>query len=346
MAGDRMSGAFRVAVIGAGRMGRRHMQMVVEAGLQLVGVCDRSLDALRLAAAEHPLLPTQLFQDVTRLLTDTRPEVVVVASTAPSHASLTILAAEAGAAYILCEKPMATSIADCEQMREVCRRRGARLAINHQMRFMEQYSAPRRLLESDAFGGFRSASVIAGNFGLAMNGTHYVEAFRYLAGEPPVVATAWFDAARLANPRGPEFEDRAGAVRLMTASGHRLYLDASEDQGHGLTAVYAARYGQVVVDELAGELAWTVRRPDQRRLPTTRYASPWERGNLAITPADVIAPSRAVMDALLGGLDFPTGEDGQVAVSALIAAHVSDERGGEPVAIDDRLPVDRAFAWA
>jgi len=275
-----------------------------------------------------------------------RPEIVIVATTAPTHARFTELAAAAGARYILCEKPMATSLADCERMRETCARHGARLAINHQMRFMEQYSAPRRLLESEAFGGFRSATVVAGNFGLAMNGTHYVEAFRYLAGEPPVEAVAWFSEARLANPRGPEFEDRAGTIRLTTASGHRLYLDASDDQGHGLTAIYAAVYGQVIVDELAGELAWIARRPEHRDAPTTRYAMPWERGTAAIAPASILAPTRAVLDALLDDGDFPTGEDGQIAVAALVAAHLSAEGAGRPIAIDDQLPRDRVFPWA
>jgi predicted dehydrogenase len=346
MAIDRMADARRVAVIGAGRMGRRHIQMVMEAGFDLVGICDRSEEALRLAQTEHEVPAERQYRDVAELLEATRPEIVIVATTAPTHTRFTELAAEARARFVLCEKPMATSLADCERMRAVCRRHETRLAINHPMRFMEQYSAPRRLLESEAFGGFRSATVVAGNFGLAMNGTHYVEAFRYVAGEPPVEATAWFSETRQANPRGPEFEDRAGAIRLTTASGHRLYLDASEDLGHGLTAVYAGRYGQVTVDELAGELAWIVRRPEHRALPTTRYAMPWERGNMTIAPADVMAPSRAVMNALLHGHDYPTGEDGQIAVASLVAAHLSAEQGGRPVVIDDTLPQDRAFPWA
>ena len=343
---DGLEGVRRVAIIGAGRMGRRHMQMVMEAGFDLVGVSDRSDDALREAQTDGALPEARLFRDAADLLDNTRPEIVIVATTAPTHAQYTELAAAAGARFILCEKPMATSLADCERMREVCRRSGARLAVNHQMRFMEQYSAPRRLLNSETFGGFRSATIVAGNFGLAMNGTHYVEAFRYLAGEPPVEAVAWFSDARLPNPRGPEFEDRAGTFRLTTASNHRLYLDAGDDQGHGLTAVYAGRYGQVIVDELAGELTWLARLPEHRDLPTTRYAMPWERGTTAITPASVMAPSRAVLDALLDDGDFPSGEDGQIAVAALVAAYLSAEGHGEPVAIDDQLPQDRVFPWA
>jgi predicted dehydrogenase len=64
-------------------------------------------------------------------------------------------------------------------MIRACEQQGAQLAINHQMHFMEQYTSPKAIIESDAFGGLRSATVVAGNFGMGMNGLHYFEMFRF-----------------------------------------------------------------------------------------------------------------------------------------------------------------------
>ena len=336
----------KTAVIGAGRMGRRHVQVVRELGLELVGLCDAKPDSLEAAAREERLSSASLYTDVARLLEERRPECVVVATTAPSHADFTCRAAEAGARFVLCEKPMAISLAECDRMRGVCRDRGTRLAINHQMRFMEQYTAPKALLDSEAFGGLRSVVVAAGNFGMAMNGTHYFEMFRFMTGEPPATVAAWFSPGAVPNPRGAQFEDRAGSVRMETASGKRFYMDVTDDQGHGVKVTYSARHGQITVDELAGVMVVDVRQAEHRPLPTTRYGMPSARTERRIRPADAVAPTRAVLEALLRGSGYPSGEDGRLAVAALVAAYVSNETGHTPVAIGDALPAVRVFPWA
>lgn len=336
-----------VAVIGTGRMGRRHIQVVKELGLNLVGICDSNPEALDLATEEQGVSAEVHFAHPRRMLGETHPECVIIATTAPTHCAYTCLAAEAGARYISCEKPMGVSLAECDLMIETCRARGASLAINHQMRFMQQYTEPKRIVQSEAFGGLSSVTVVAGNFGMAMNGTHYSEMFRYMTDEAPVEVTAWFSSGKVSNPRGPQFDDRAGAVRLTTASGKRFYMEIGVDQGHGMKVIYSGRHGQLVVDELAGTMYLAVREGEYRNLPTTRYAMPWVDRVYKIEPADTVGPTRAVLDALLHDKNPPTGEDGRLAVAVLVAAYVSDENGHIPVRLDDaNLPRERVFSWA
>lgn len=336
----------RAAVIGAGRMGRRHLQILVGAGLDVVGVADRRAEALELVAQEDGVPESALFTDAEKLLTDRHPDLVVVATTAPTHATFAILAARSRATHVLLEKPMATSLAECDAITKACTRAGAALAVNHQMRFMDQYRLPKEMLASDRFGGLQSMTVVAGNIGISMNGSHYVEAFRFVSDEPSASASAWFDPDRLPNPRGPEFEDRSGQILLRTASGRRFYLDAGGIQGHGVTAVYGAHLGQITVDELGGQLSWSARRAADRDSPTTRYGMPSESGHAAMEPADTYGPTRRVLDALLTGDGFPSSEEGRHAVAALVAAYVSAESGGREIAINGALPLDRTFPWA
>jgi predicted dehydrogenase len=214
------------------------------------------------------------------------------------------------------------------------------------MRFMDQYVQVKRVAESAEFGGLVSATVATGNFGMAMNGTHYFEMFRYLTDEPAVEVTAWFDDLVVPNPRGPQFEDRAGSVRLTTESGKRFYLDAGADQGHGLRALYAGRNGQIFVDELAGRAELVVRRAEHRDLPTTRYGMPFEESSIPIRPADAVAPTSAVLSALRAGENYPSGEDGRLAVATLVAAYLSNEDDHRAVRLDCNLPRERMFPWA
>jgi predicted dehydrogenase len=153
----------RIAVVGVGRMGRRHVQAVRSLGFEICGVCDTSQESLALAEKEQGVAPDRHFSSLKSLLGVARPDGVIIATTAPTHAEYTCLAAEAGVKAILCEKPMATSLADCDRMIEVCRTHGAKLAINHQMRFMEQYQVPKSVAEGEAFGGLKSVTVVAGS---------------------------------------------------------------------------------------------------------------------------------------------------------------------------------------
>ena len=343
-----MQHMMKTALIGLGRMGLRHLDNLLSPhlGLNIAAVCD-PFEQSRLAAKEKAGLADEaLFADAAEMISKTRPEVLVIATTAPAHADLTCLAAEHGAKFILCEKPMATSIADARRMVDTCARHGAKLAINHQMRFMEQYQAPKAMLDSEQFGGVTSIHVSAGNFGLAMNGSHYFEMFRYITGATPVSAQGWLSPDKVPNPRGPQFEDSAGSVRLITAGGIRFTMDCSSDQGHGCRVNYMGRHGQIFVDELGGKMNWTVRKVEHLEMPTTRYGMPWEEGERRIEPADALIPSLRVLEALLSGQGYTTGEDGLATVQALVAIHVSNEENNRIVKPDEHLPETRAFPWA
>lgn len=337
----------KTVVIGTGRMGRRHIQVVKEMGLELVGICDPMPEALVLAEKEQGISKEIQFTDAAAMIKKLRPECVVIATTAPTHCEFTCLAAENGAKFILCEKPMAISMQQCDQMLEVCSKHGAKLAINHQMRFMDQYIEPKKLIYSPAYGGLASVTVVAGNFGIAMNGSHYIEMFRYMTDENPAEVSAWFSADKVPNPRGPQFEDRAGSLRITTASGKRFYMEVGSDQGNGLKVIYAGRNGQIMVEELSGRMTLISREEQYRDLPTTRYGMPSTSSEQTITPADVIEPSRAVLEALINDTNPPTGEDGRLAVAALVAAYISDEEGHRPVKISETANYQtRIFPWA
>lgn len=327
-------------------MGRRHLQVARNLGLEIAGVYDPLIDSVQLACNEYGLPEASVFSSAGEMIKNARPEVLVVSSTAPSHCEYVCLAAEMGVKYILCEKPMAVSIAECDRMIETCHRHGAKFAINHQMRFMEQYTEPKRMFATEAFGGLASMTIVGGNFGFAMNGTHYFEAFRFLTDEDPVEVTAWFSPGFVPNPRGTQFQDRAGCIRAITASGKRLYMEVGADQGHGLCAIYACRNGMITVNELTGELFSTEREEEYRELPTTRYGMPAVNNRRAIQPAEVIDTSAAMLTALMNDTNSMSGEEGRRVVELLVAAYQSAEQGNIPVRLDGKLDRSRAFPWA
>jgi predicted dehydrogenase len=329
-------------------MGQRHAEALRKLGITLIAVAD-PIDAActqLVQAWQGKVIPTSC-TSLAELLQVQVPELLVVATTADGHAAQALQAIEAGVGMILLEKPVATSLAACRQLSELCERTGARIAVNHQMRFLPQYQIPKELLASAAFGGFHSMHVVAGNFGLAMNGTHYVEAFRFLADEAPAEVSAWFDAAILPNPRGAQFQDVSGCIRVTTALGRRLYIDASADQGHGVQATYMARNGRITVDELTGAMTTVVRSAEHRDAPTSRYGMPVEIQQQQIAPVELVDSTKAVLQALLAGEGYPTLTDATLAVKTLVAAYHSHRQGGVPVRLADIADDDpEVFPWA
>lgn len=328
-------------------MGMRQATVLRQCGLQITAVSDINPEACQAVGEEYNIAPENRFVSGEELIEKIRPELLVIATTAPSHRQLVIKAANCGARKILCEKPMAVSLNECREMVAACQAAGVDLAVNHQMRLMEQYTVPKYMAASPEFGGIGSVIVSAGNFGMAMNGTHYFEMFRYMTDEEPVLVSAWFSDDDLPNPRGPQFKDAAGSIRLETPSGKRFYMDCSSDHGHGMQVTYNCRNGRITIDELDGSMHYVARHPEHRSQPTTRYGMPYDKGNRTITPADAVAPTRAVLESLLKGEEFPNGQDGLLAMKLLIAAHISSSRGG--VTIDLRnevLPSDLALPIA
>ena len=201
-------------------MGRNHIEVAKSMGFRIVGLFDTNPDSFHALADNCEFESSVFFNSVEDMLNLSMPDAVVVSTTAPSHCEYVVKAAESGVRFILCEKPMAVSIAECNQMIAACDKHGAVLAINHQMQYIEQYISVKELVNSSDMGGLRSIIVAGSNFGLAMNGIHYFEMFRYITGEEIRSISFCADAVKVPNPRGPQYEEDRKSTRLN--SSHRL----------------------------------------------------------------------------------------------------------------------------
>ena len=147
----------RVAVLGLGAMGRRHLRAVSQVpALELVAIADRRPESLEAAGVSPGVLRGV---DPFSVLQAARPDLVVIATHAPSHHVLTQAALDAGARRVLCEKPMASSVAEADAMVEAARAKGARLAVNHGRRAEPLYRWVAAQIRSGDWGALRSVRI-------------------------------------------------------------------------------------------------------------------------------------------------------------------------------------------
>jgi predicted dehydrogenase len=76
---------------------------------------------------------------------------VVICAENVRHHELTVMAAEAGA-HVLCEKPLATSIADGRAMIDACEKAGVHLMTAFPMRFNQPVVEARKVIEAGSLG--------------------------------------------------------------------------------------------------------------------------------------------------------------------------------------------------
>ena len=154
------------------------------------------------------------------------PDIQIVYIVLPNamHLEFTLRAAAAGK-HVLCEKPMATSVAEAEQMVKACRDARRKLMIAYRLQYdkahrslIERVRAKEqgdlRMIEAvnaqadAAPGQWRQIKALAGGGSLPDVGLYCLNAFRYITGEEPVEVTGRLTQPQ-DDPRFREVEDCA-----------------------------------------------------------------------------------------------------------------------------------------
>jgi predicted dehydrogenase len=124
----------RTALVGCGKVGSIHAQALRDLPeSDFVAVCDS--DPSR-AAAFAARFNTRAYPDLDAMLSEARPQALLVCTPHPLHAGPVVRAAAAGV-HALVEKPLAATLVDCDRMLEASRCAGTKLGVISQRRFYE-----------------------------------------------------------------------------------------------------------------------------------------------------------------------------------------------------------------
>ena len=146
------------------------------------------------------------YDSLDGLLADSEVNIVYISTTNDLHARQAIAAAAAGK-HVLCEKPLATTVADAVQIQAACDEAGVVLAINHHLRGAATIVKLRQLIETGAIGEVVAARIFfasslpdemrtwrldrpdAGGVALDLS-VHSADTIRYLLADEIVEVTA------------------------------------------------------------------------------------------------------------------------------------------------------------
>ncbi|MGH2369429.1 MAG: Gfo/Idh/MocA family protein, partial [Chloroflexota bacterium] len=152
MEGDK---AVRIAIVGCGAISRAHLRAIREAQpgpgvrLEMVGVFDQN--GARAAERAQQFGIERVYGSWPEVLDDERAEVVAILLPHDLHCRFAMEALEAGH-HVVTEKPMATSLAECDQMMAAAQRAGKQLRPVHNRVYDPASDAAKQFVESGAIG--------------------------------------------------------------------------------------------------------------------------------------------------------------------------------------------------
>ena len=198
---------YRVGVIGCGRKGTQHARAYhLTPMTEVVAAADTDPDNLELFCKRFNVPG---YSNYLEMLAQEDIDIAAPILPVKPNPEVVIGCAEAGVKGILCEKPIAASLADADGMVEVCRARGVKFGSGDLDRNLPDYWKARDIIDAGEIGEVQSINMLSGSGrewdiqGLSLT--------RLFAGDADVAwVTGWVDG----DPFSDDDQGQAGYIRF------------------------------------------------------------------------------------------------------------------------------------
>ena len=329
-------------LIGAGSVGKRHAAVLSGFCARLIVVdSDSSVgEWVEENLGTKASFSTNFGEVVGSQSFDAASTLAVVATLGPSHLELINALISAGVRRIYCEKPLATSIADCREIVARAQGDGVRLTVGLQRRFTGLANEIRGVGAAQ-LGGSPTAIVAHGGAQcLVTTGTHWLDLTCDLFESVPTRVSAILSPMRI-NPRGTDLDLWQGGATWLFSGDRTLtmsYSNASSSDGQ--VQVYFP-LGRIDLDSDGSITVFKRDMAEVERDPrVTRVGDLVRVGPMNVDRVDKSGATNAFRE-LVGNdeLTYPITDAGAVA-EAMLAALIAAEQGLSvdlPVAQDNPL---------
>ena len=195
-----MEKKLRVANIGM-KFGMCHVEGAMSCGAEIAAICDSNEENLRFAGERYGISEEKRYTDYNDIVNNKDIDVVTVAIPDQQHVKVSCDLLRAGK-NVLCEKPLALTREDIEEMVKVADEAGSKFMVGQICRFTPAFEKAKELIESGIIGElYFVESEYAHDYmklcddwradpnrhGVIGGGCHAVDLLRWLAGDPQEV---------------------------------------------------------------------------------------------------------------------------------------------------------------
>jgi predicted dehydrogenase len=350
-----------VGIIGAGFVAGLHAEALARVpSARVVAVASPTAGRADEFARRHQI--PHASTDYRSLLD--RPDIQLVTLALPNylHCQATLAAAAAGK-HVVCEKPMALNLAECDRMIAACREAGVKLMYAEELLFAPKYVRAKQLADEGALGrvylvkqqeahygphsGWFWDTDLSGGGVLMDMGCHSIEFARWVFGRPKPLSV-YAQLGTYVHADRTRGEDHS--VVVVEYEGNRIGVaenswgrtggvdDRAEIYGsEGLTMADLLRGSSLTTFSGPGYGYAVEKAPDTKGWTFTMFEETWNYG----FPQEMAHFVDCVRD---NATPLETGEDGRQVLEIIFAAYESARTGQKvslPFSTDAKRPIDR-----
>jgi predicted dehydrogenase len=327
-----------IAIIGCGGIvNYAHLPAYRSHGLTIVGCFDINATAAHDTAARHGI--TTVYPDIATLLADPRVQIVDIAVPAWEQRAIVAQVAAAGK-HMLCQKPLAETLADARAIVAAGSAHGCTIAVNQQMRWSAGIAASKDLITRGYIGEPTDAQIQvstrtpwhmwpwlrdSAHLDVMYHSIHYLDSMRHLFGNPE-----WVTSRHSQYPGQQERAETKTVTVLDYSSKLQVVVMVNHhDNSHDVYATYRILGTKGIIKGTIGLLYnYPDGRPDTLEVAThgeSLVAIPLE--GLWI-PDAFIGPMASLMESIQSGHPAVTSASDNIGTLQLVhGAYASASQG-------------------
>lgn len=339
-----MTKRMNVAVIGASNMGRLHMKGVIaKEGANLYAICDTAPEQLEAAVKDLEMPGLKCVSDYRELVNDPELDAVVIVTPDQVHLEMTAAFLRAGK-DVLCEKPMALTLPECEEMMRVEKETGRKLMIGQVCRCTPAFMMAKEIVDSGRIGelvfveseyahnynnakGYNNWRMVPERHGFIGGGCHAVDLLRWIAGDPTEVyahsnhkiLTDW-----------PVDDTVIAIYKFPNNVSGKVFVSIGCKRNYTMRSVFYGTKGTIICDNTSPTI--TLFEEDENG---GGFTSP-QTLPVIVNNHNVTAEIDVFIDALVEGKEMPVTSMEGASTVAVCCATVESYQKGTP--IDIRYP--------
>lgn len=201
-------GKLGIALAGLGTYSKNELAPALQETVHcyLAGIVSGSPEKIQEWKAQYDLADNvcYTYENFDNIKENPAIDIVYVVLPNALHAEWVVRAAHAGK-HVICEKPMAITVAECDRMIAACKEAGKMLSVGYRLHFEPHNKEVMRIGQQKKFGnialieadhgladtsGWRTQKSLAGGGPLMDVGIYCVQAARYVTGAEPIAVTA------------------------------------------------------------------------------------------------------------------------------------------------------------
>lgn len=273
-----MEKTLKYAVVGCGDFGNMHLHALsLITGIKVVALCDKYIEKCQERKKQYKLSEANCYTDYNEMLSKEDIDIVVVATSDKAHSPVTVAALKSGR-HVICEKPMALFVEECEEMIKAADETGNLLMIGQVCRCAPGFVKAKEIVDSGLIGElYFVESEYAHDYSLSRGvddwrvdkdrepiiggACHAIDLLRWIAGDP-TETTAYSNHKML--PDWPVPDTTIAILKFPNNVIGKIFTSIGCKRNYTMRTVLYGTKGTIIVDNTTTEMQIFLEKSDDK----------------------------------------------------------------------------------